>query len=96
MLNCDDFAYLWIGIAGTLAIVLLPILLSKFVMKFRDGFKDKNEKLMREGFYYLLSSCIAVFIILTGIILSSLKFSEINFAKLSKDKGLNHKALALS
>ncbi len=64
LLNSEFIGYITIGVAGTASIIALPIFLAKFITKFREGFHKKNEKTMRDGFYYLFSASVAIFIII--------------------------------
>jgi len=64
ILNNECIAYSTIFIAGTLAIIFLPIFLAKFIMKFREGYQNKDEKQLRSSLYFLLSAGLSLYIII--------------------------------
>lgn len=68
-LNDQSFLTLLICTFGTFAVVIFPILLSKFVMCFSEGFKNKDQKKITNSFYYLLASFFAFFSILKMLFL---------------------------
>jgi len=64
ILNNECIAYLTIFLAGTLSIILFPIFLAKFIMKFREGYQEKNEKLLRNSLYFLFSAGVTLYMII--------------------------------
>lgn len=68
-LNNEFFLMLQIAIGSFVAIVFTPILLSKSIVKVTSGIKNKNEKMIKIGIYYLISSIFLIYLLIRVFLL---------------------------
>lgn len=59
----DLFFFVSLFLGVTLAVIFGPVLLAKAILQIGTGWSERNEKKLRNGIYWLLSSCILFYVI---------------------------------